>query len=434
MSRKFFIETYGCQMNTAESEALKNELRSSGWTEAEYDKEAQLIVINTCSVRQSAENRIWGRLGYFKSLSEQHEFRLVIIGCMAERLKDELKKKFPVVSDVIDNEHKNKAARILSGTEDDSTSDLTEDYSFFEKYGKVSSTHAMVPVMNGCDNFCSYCIVPYVRGRETSRNDDEIIKEIRQLTAEGVSEITLLGQNVNSFRYRKDSFEINFSALIRRILNDTDVKWLRFTSSNPQDFSDELIELYASEDRLCKYLHLPAQHGSDNVLKNMNRKYTVEQYRTIIRKLRSKITDLSLSTDIMVGFPGETEEDFNKLKDFMNEMRFEDAFTYYYNPREGTAAYKMTDDVPHDVKSKRLSEIIEIHRTTSTDVKLKRIGQETTAVVESISKKDDKMLLGRTDKNSMIVFPGGVDLLNRYVNLSISGLKGSTYTGGLINV
>ena len=180
---------------------------------------------------------------------------------------------------------KTRAARILSGTYE-KISDLSDDYSFFEKYGKVSSTHAMVPVMNGCDNFCSYCIVPYVRGRETSRNDDEIIKEILQLTADGVSEITLLGQNVNSFRYKKNDLVINFSSLIRRILRETDVKWLRFTSSNPQDFTDELIDLYSSEERLCKYLHLPAQHGSDNVLKKMNRKYTVEEYRTIIKKLR----------------------------------------------------------------------------------------------------------------------------------------------------
>jgi tRNA-2-methylthio-N6-dimethylallyladenosine synthase len=284
MNNKFFIETYGCQMNIAESSAVKESLQNSGWLESGIPEDASLIIINTCSVRKTAENRIWGRLGYYKRLRQDSDFKLIVIGCMAERLKDSIKKEFPVVDEVVSNFKKIRIADLIGGNINEIAAEhdtIDETYAFFENHGKITESHSMIPIMNGCDNFCSYCIVPYVRGHEISRDTGDIVKEIIKLNSEGISEITLLGQNVNS--YQKDGF--NFSKLLGKILRETDTKWLRFTSSNPQDFTDELIEVIDAEKRICSFIHLPAQHGSNHILRRMNRKYTVEDYLNIAIKL-----------------------------------------------------------------------------------------------------------------------------------------------------
>lgn len=278
MPGNFYIETYGCQMNTAESGAIVKQLQKAGWHLNETDENTDLVIINTCSVRKTAENRIWGRLGYYKRRKTEHDFKLIVIGCMAERLRDEIINEFPCVDDVISNFKKDRIVSFVSsGIKMDEIAarndSLDESYSFFEKHGKLTESHAMIPIMNGCDNFCSYCIVPYVRGHEISRNVSDIITEIKTLNSEGVSEITLLGQNVNSYRYSvSDSESLDFTGLLKRILQETDTKWLRFTSSNPQDFSNRLVDLIASEPGICSFIHLPAQHGSDKILKRMNRK------------------------------------------------------------------------------------------------------------------------------------------------------------------
>lgn len=435
MAQKFFIETYGCQMNTAESGALAASLIDQGWSEASSDADADLIFINTCSVRKTAENRIWGRLGYFKRQKQEHDFKLVVIGCMAERLKDQIKKEFPVVDAVVSNFKKDQIAQIVSGSERKLASiaaeldEIDETYNFFDKHRSVSGSHAMIPIMNGCDNFCSYCIVPYVRGHEISRNEKDIISEITGLNQSGITEITLLGQNVNSYLYEGQGGRLNFSALLRLIIKETDTKWIRFTSSNPQDFSDELVDLIGLEKRICSFIHLPAQHGSDPVLKRMNRKYTTGEYRTLAHKLKDLDRGISLSTDLMVGFPGETADDFTKMKELMEEVRYEEAFTYYYNPREGTAAYDFDDDVPEEVKLARLSEIIDLHRKIAFEEKSKRIGETVEAVIEGTSKKDSNEILARTERNSMVVYPGKITKLNEYVTIKLKDLKGNTFIG-----
>ena len=418
-------------MNTAESSAVCEDLRGAGWTEAATSEAADLVIINTCSVRKTAEDRIWGRLGYYKKLSETRDFKLIVIGCMAERLKDDIKKEFSVVDHVISNFKKVRISELIGGdlSEISAQKDkIDETYSFFDNHGRLTESHSMIPVMNGCDNYCSYCIVPYVRGHEVSRDLEEILSEIKNLSTGGVSEITLLGQNVNSYRYGNS----DFSDLLYKILNETDVKWLRFTSSNPQDFSDKLIRLIDDSSRICSFIHLPAQHGSDAVLKRMNRKYSSSQYITLARKLKNLPRKISLSSDLMVGFPGESEKDFEKLLALMNEVRFEEAFTYYYNPREGTAAYKMPDDVPHEIKIERLNTIIKLHQKITAEEKSKRIGNIVEAVVEGVSKKDSNEILARTEKNSMVVFPGEIAKSNGYVKIRLKELKGNTFVGEAI--
>jgi tRNA-2-methylthio-N6-dimethylallyladenosine synthase len=423
-------------MNTAESGALASDLIDEGWTEASADTEADLVFINTCSVRKTAENRIWGRLGYYKRQKSEHDFRLVVIGCMAERLKDQIIKEFPVVDAVVSNFKKNQIAGILNGEGPElgkiaaELDDIDETYTFFDKHGSVSESHAMIPVMNGCDNFCSYCIVPYVRGHEISRNEQDVISEIRGLNEGGVSEITLLGQNVNSYNYSSDgNGQINFTALLKKIIKETDTKWIRFTSSNPQDFTDELVDLIGVEKRICSFIHLPAQHGSDSVLKRMNRKYTSGEYRKLALKLKSLDRKIVLSSDLMVGFPGETDADFSKLIELMEDVRFIEAFTYYYNPREGTAAYDFYDDVPEEIKLARLSRIIDLQRKITFEEKTKMIGTSIEAVIEGTSKKDSNEILARTERNSMVVYPGKITKMNDYVTIKLKDLKGNTFIG-----
>jgi len=423
-------------MNTAESGALSSSMIAEGWSEASSDKDADVIFINTCSVRKTAENRIWGRLGYFKRQKQEHDFKLVVIGCMAERLKNQIRKEFPVVDAVISNFKKDQIAGILTEDSDALESiaaeldKIDETYTFFDKHRSITGSHAMIPIMNGCDNFCSYCIVPYVRGHEISRDDGEIISEIINLNNSGISEITLLGQNVNSYSYL-DSGEDknNFSSLLKRIINETETKWIRFTSSNPQDFTDELVGLIADERRICSSIHLPAQHGSDKILSRMNRKYNSAEYIELALKLKNLERKISLSSDLMVGFPGETDDDFKLLIELMEKVRFEEAFTYYYNPREGTAAYDYNDDVPEEIKLARLSEIIDLQRRITFEEKSKRIGNTVEAVIEGTSKKDSNEILARTEKNSMVVYPGKITKLNDYVTIKLKELRGNTFIG-----
>lgn len=433
--RTYYIESYGCQMNLSESAAIASQFDENGWEKALTPEDAAVIIINTCSVRKTAEDRIWGRLGYYKRLKKTNNFRLYILGCMGERLNKEIKIKFPVVDEVISNYQKHKFARIINDAPV-KTKTLTKEkdfgkyYKFFEYHNNISKTHAMVPIMNGCNNYCSYCVVPFVRGKEVSRNGVEILHEILAHQKNGISEITLLGQNVNS--YKREN--INFSKLLSIILKETDIKWFRFTSSNPQDFTDELIELIDENKRLCSFIHLPVQHGSNKILKTMNRKYTSEEYLELVQKLKKLSKDIALSTDLMVGFPGETEKDYEQLIELVEKVRFEEAFTYYYNPREGTAAYSYDDSVPKKLKLERLSKLIKLQRKISLEEKQKRLGKTVEAIAESPSKKDPNKILARTEKNSMVIIPKNNIELGDYINIKLNQIKGNTFLGEEVNV
>jgi tRNA-2-methylthio-N6-dimethylallyladenosine synthase len=432
-AKSYWIETYGCQMNVSESAALENDLFFRGWSAAAKPEDAALVILHTCSVRQTAENRIWGRIGFFKHLKETHPHYLVIMGCMAERLQDSIKKEAPNVDLVVGVNGRSLLAGFLEETQRKEMREefLSEEtFSFSQSYGREGTYTSMVPIMHGCNNFCSYCIVPYVRGREVSRSVGEILAEIGDLERKGVKEITLLGQNVNSY-----SFEgLDFASLLERILRETsDIRWFRFVSSHPKDLSPALIRVIAENERICRHIHLPVQNGSDAVLSRMNRKYTAAQYRRLVSGLKEAVPEVSLTTDILVGFPGETEEDVELTLSLMEEIRFDDAFMYQYNKREGTAASSFPDEVPYKTKIERLSRVIATQKRIAKEIQRDRLGKTVTVLAEGVSKRDKSELLGHTERNEMVVFPGKEDSIGRFFSVRLSALKGRTFKGEVIS-
>lgn len=426
--KRYWLENYGCQMNKAEASAIELELQENGWICAASEYEADIAIINTCSVRKTAENRIWGRIGYYQHLKKTQDIKLAVIGCMAENWKDQLKKKAPAVDFIAGTKGQKLLVQKLIGNYD-GQEDFLEDnkYSFHNSHGTKDAINALIPIMHGCNNFCSYCIVPYVRGREVSRDSDEILNEIQKLVTLGVKDVTLLGQNVNSFN--DASKDVNFAGLLRRIARETGVMRLRFLSSHPKDLTDDIIEVMASEDNICNHLHLPVQHGSTKVLNEMNRRYTKDDYLCLVGKLKTAMPGISLTTDIMVGFPGETEEDVAQLVDLMETVRFSESFTYFYNPREGTKAFDRLDSLPEKLKKERLARIIELQREITHNVFSSRIGTEVEVIAESLSKKSDKEILGRTERSEIVLFPGKKELIGKVLTVKITSLKGQTFFG-----
>jgi len=442
---KFFFETYGCQMNIAESAALALAGRESGWLEASSFEEADLVLINTCSVRATAEQRVFGRLAQYMALKKKRPFTLVVAGCMAERLGEKLKKDF-AVDYVMGTSARSLFPLILESVEKgvaftDAGEKPVFSFSAFHheercKAPSSSPFRGFVPIMHGCNNFCSYCIVPYVRGRELSRDPRSILEEIRLLGKQGVREITLLGQNVNSFRWNDgENGSLGFPGLLRLIASDlageNGVKWVRFLSSHPKDLSDELIEVLAENRVFCRHIHLCVQHGSNRVLSGMNRRYTREQYLDLVRRLRSAMPDLSLSTDILVGFPGETEEDLEATLALMEEVKFLYAYMYHYNPREGTAAFSLPGRISADVKRERLSRVIALQKRHTNDLLKSRIGKKTTILIEGISRKNADELISRTERDEMVVLPGSASLLGSFAQVTLSSLRGKTFRSKL---
>lgn len=425
----FLFETYGCQMNIAESSALERQLLKRGWTQATSPETADMVIINTCSVRITAEDRIFGRIGNYKAIKEVHPLTLIVTGCMAERLHDELKEKFPQVDYVLGNFQKQYFPQIIQATEKGLTlSNLESDstYVFPDSSWEPGTFSTFVPIMHGCDNFCTYCIVPYVRGREVSRNPEDVLKEISELETKNVKEITLLGQNVNSYRYN----EINFPKLLKKISDSvSNIEWIRFISNHPRDVSQELIDVMAKDTKLCHHLHLPVQHGSNKILSAMNRKYTREQYLDLVERIRKSVPDISLTTDILIGFPGETEQDLEDTLDLMKTVRFESAFMYHYNPREGTVAYDLPNRIPDKEKIARLDRVIKLQHSITKELQQQRLGTTTKVLVESISRDNKKELLARTPRDNNVVFEGDSSLIGSFVNVKLDELRGFTYRG-----
>jgi len=462
----YFFETYGCQMNIAESAAIEQLMLARGWTKAECAEYADLVVINTCSVRATAENRIIGRLGWYTGLKALRNcepgaktrslekvvdfvkdgpkpFTLVVTGCMAERLLKTLQKDWPCVDYVVGTYAKQHFGQILDAVEKgEKAGQLRDDekYEFAALSYEQGSFSAFVPIMHGCNNFCTYCIVPYVRGRECSRPVNEIIKEIDVLSSYGVREITLLGQNVNSYFDENGEGEnnpVNFASLLKKIAvhleeSKSSIEWVRFMSSHPKDLSDQVIEVIAKEKRICHHIHLPVQHGSSAVLKRMNRVYTREHYLDLIARVKKMIPDVSLTTDLMMGFPGETEEDLELTLDLMRQIRYEDAFMYYYNPREGTPAVKMPDQIPDDVKKARLQKVIDLQLEITAQEMKKRVGQEVKVLAEYVSRDNPDELLGKTEQDEHVAFKAEKKLIGNFCRVKIESLSGNTFRGTLI--
>lgn len=441
-------------MNESESYSMEQILLQKGWTASESAELADLIIINTCSVRITAENRVLGRLGFYSALKKKKHFFILLIGCMAERLYEDIQKTYPLIDYVVgmferhllpeifdEIEMKKRCDDFLMGREHlkDVKEKPTSGYYFAPLSYHEGAFQSFVPIMNGCNNFCTYCIVPYVRGREVSRPVDEILEEIKVLSSKGVKEITLLGQNVNSYRGRmKDGREIDFPTLLYLVdeeASDKDsIQWIRFVSSHPKDMSKKLIDAISSIERLCKAVHLPIQHGSNRILEKMNRRYTLEHYMKIIEYLREKIPNVALTADILMGFPGETEEDVELTLDMMKKIEFDNAFMYHYNPREGTKAYDFPCRIEEKVKIERLQRIIDLQLAITHKKMMEKIGREVKVLVESFSRNDKSELFGHTEAGEMAVLEGDApkSLIGNFAFVKIKELKGKTFRCCLI--
>lgn len=428
MEKTYLIENYGCQMNLAEAVALRSDLDGRGWVEVSAEEAPSVVILNTCSVRLTAEERIWGRLEELRSRKRRKEFRLILTGCMATRLKEEIGTRCNAVDITVAAVAKSAIPGLLEGDESFSGHYDNGEYHFFTDHGSDSGSRSLLPVMHGCNNFCSYCIVPYLRGREKSRSVDEVVAEVGRHLLRGKKDITLLGQNVNSYRDRST----RFPELLREVAA-MGMKRLRFVTSHPRDFGSDLIDVIASEGAVCNHVHLPVQHGSSRVLGEMNRGYTAQQYLAKIAELREKIPHVAVSTDILVGFPGETNEDFEELMMLMKEVRFNDAYTYLYNPIPGTSAADRKDQIPEEVKKERLSRVINLRQEITRDHLRKRVGDVVEILVEGVSKKNRSEVIGRTEMDERVVFTGTKEQIGQFAYLRVERLNGETLRGEVIS-
>lgn len=427
-------------MNKAESAALEQTLLEFNWESTNDINDANLIIVNTCVVRATAENRAWSRIKQLCSLKKQRSFYLLITGCLAENQKTSIQELAPQVDFVLGNFQKNNFENIVSSISTSNSYDnYTEKpvYQFFSYHGEKGALQAFVPISHGCNNFCTYCIVPYVRGREISRNPAAILQEIDKLAEANIKEITLLGQNVNSYRCSDDTGLVNFAKLLDLVAShcaSTSIKRIRFLTSHPKDLSLEIIQVMKKHDTIAKHLHLCVQHGSNKILKSMNRHYTREQYLDLVRLLKKQIPEITLSTDILIGFPGETDADVLQTIELMNQAQFAYSFMYYYNPRKGTPAATMPEQIPLTVKKQRLSKIIDAQKQLTQTVMKQFLGKSIIVLVEGISKRKTTELLARTEQDFMVCFEGDSSLIGTYCTVDILSLAGNTFNGKLIHV
>ena len=434
MDKFFHIVTYGCQMNVHESEKIAGILSEMGYKSCESPEEADIVVFNTCCIRENAENHAFGNIGMLKKLKAARKDMLIAVGgCLPQQMNkaENLHEKFPYV-DIIFGTHnlhnlrqliekKIKTRKTLIEIED-SEGEICED----DKPLRTSYPNAWVNIMYGCNNFCSYCIVPYVRGRERSRDSHKIIEEVRSLVSEGYKEITLLGQNVNSYKG-----ELTFPQLLKEIA-DIDGKFrLRFMTSHPKDFSPELVEVMAQNPKICHCLHLPVQSGSDAILKAMNRKYTSGQYLEKVEMLKKAIPDCAITTDLIVGFPGETDEDFKATLELAKKVNFASAFTFVYSKREGTVAAKMPNQVPEEVSKARIMELVELINSQTRALSQTYIGKTVEILCEDYDSKRG-MYMGRDEYGRMGYFASQKNLIGQFVNVRIEHANGVSLTGEVV--
>lgn len=430
-----YIETYGCQMNFADTEIVLGVLKKQGYTVAQNPEDADIILLNTCSIRDNAEQRIYGRLGNLKNLkTKKPELVLGILGCMAERLRKDLIEEKKIVDVVVGpDEYRRLPEYIDVAFNGDKGIGVklsrTETYDDIEPH-REDGLSAWISVMRGCDKFCTFCVVPFTRGRERSRSLNSIVKEIEDLSARGFKEVTLLGQNVNSYR----DGENDFADLLAASAKVDPSMRIRFTTSHPQDLSDKLLYTIAEHQNICNYIHLPVQSGSNRILELMNRTYTIEHYLNLIEKAKKIIPGVSFSTDIIAGFPTETWEDHLATLEVMRQVRYDGAYMFKYSPREGTKAYKMGDDVPEEVKTKRLQEIIDLQQQISYEINQNLIGKEEIVLIEGFSRKSNEFLSGRTDTNKVTIIPAQSDIKpGDYVRVKINKATSATLFGEYIS-
>ena len=432
---KYYILTMGCQLNENDSEKLCGMLEKMGYTKTDSQNDANIVVFNTCCVRENAEDRLFGKLGELKRLKESKGTIIAIGGCMMQEkhITNKIKESYPYVDVIFGTHtlHKFSEDVYTAIQEKRKIEDILDiDGEIYEglPIKRSSNIKASVTIMNGCNNFCSYCIVPYVRGRERSRQPRDIIEEVKELAKQGYKEITLLGQNVNSYlrveREKKIKFEeyegVNSFATLLRAVNKIDgIERIRFVSPHPKDFTDDVIEAIAECEKVCKLIHLPLQSGNTKVLKEMNRKYTKEQFLNLVDKMKNKISNLTLSTDIIVGFPGETDEEFEDTLDVVEKVKFEQVYMFIYSRRVGTPGDKMENQIPEEIKHKRFDKLKALVESQIEENNQKYVGTIQKVLVEGESKNNPDMLTGRTDSNKVVIFKGSKDLIGNIIDLKI---------------
>jgi tRNA-2-methylthio-N6-dimethylallyladenosine synthase len=424
---KYYIETWGCQMNEEDSEKLSGLLIPMGYKKTADKQTADIIIFNTCCVRENAEQKADGNIGALKTLKKDNPNLIIAVtGCMMQQegMAKHIITKFPFVDIIIGTHNAYKFPEYLKRIQGGDSSiveiwDKEEDIVEGIPIDRESSIKGFVTIMYGCNNFCTYCIVPYVRGRERSRNPEDIIAEIKTMVAQGYKEITLLGQNVNSYG-KGLSPEINFADLLMRINTIENLERIRFMTSHPKDLSNDVIEAIAEGDKLCEQIHLPVQSGSTNLLNKMNRHYDREQYLELVKNIKNTIPDVGLSTDIIVGFPGETEEDFAQTLSLMEEVRFDLAFMYIYSKRKGTPADEMLDQIPEKVKHERFNRLVEVVNRICAEKNKAYVGKIVEVLVEGFSKNDETKLTGRTRTGKLVNFEGNNKAIGELVSVQIT--------------
>ena len=472
---KYFITTFGCQMNVHESEKLAGALENLGAFPCEKIEDADIIVFNTCAIREGAEDRAIGNIGALKKLKREHPEKIIAVcGCMTQQKEEseKLYKTFPFIDIIFGTKNLEKFENFIKdimkcrqANKKKRINEIEENDYIIENLpiARTSGKNFWVNIIYGCNNFCSYCIVPYVRGREISRPVNEILNELDVLSKMGVLEICLIGQNVNSYhgKIKNPSFnnqsensnnknpstssdftnevqnpdDVTFAELLQLIANhlkktNSSIKWVRFMSSHPKDLTDDVIDVIAREKVLCRHIHLPVQHGSNAILQKMNRRYTREHYLALVEKIKSKIPEVSLTTDIMMGFPGETEQDVLDTLDLMEKVCYESAMMYFYNPREGTPAAKM-EQLPVEVRKERLQRVIDLQLEHTHRQMSARVGKIVQVLVEGVSRDDKTELLGQTEQHEKVAFKAEKSCIGHFVNVKLTELSGNTFRGEL---
>ncbi len=427
----FHISTYGCQMNLADSSTLGMVLVSRGYKRVADEEDADLVVLNTCSVRERAEERIFGRLGELYNLKRRKpDMKIAVVGCMAQRLGKDLIRQVPHVDYVLGTDRLFELPDVIEGIEGTRTVMTAFGHENIDGIQPIRENEfsGFVTISRGCDNYCTYCIVPYVRGREVSHSTQHIVDAVQQMTAEGVVEVTLLGQNVNSYRYG----EVDFPQLLRIVARETDIPRLRFMTSHPKDFSEALVDVLAGEPKIMPHIHLPLQSGSNAVLEKMGRKYSYEHYLKIIECIRSRLDDVSITTDLMVGFPSETVDDYEQTLAAVRQIRYDSAYMYRYSVRPGTSAAGCVDDVSEDEKIRRLTRLIEIQQNISTEENQREIGRVRFGVVEGYSRRSREFARARTENNKIVLFRTDRLELGAVVPVRIKAADAFTLHGDLV--
>ncbi|MFL2983135.1 MAG: tRNA (N6-isopentenyl adenosine(37)-C2)-methylthiotransferase MiaB [Candidatus Neomarinimicrobiota bacterium] len=434
MNKTYYIETYGCQMNVSDSELVEKILIDQGYEKSKSIQDADAIFINTCSIREHAEDKVHSQLGRYDIIKQKKPSVLIgVLGCMAQSLKNEILENKPYVDIILGPDAYRRLPDLLNRERMIDNSLVDTKLSRYEVYDDLfplrdNGINAWISIMRGCDKFCTFCIVPFTRGRERSRSLLSIIKEINKAVEEGYKEVTLLGQNVNSYKYE----QYTFPQLLEKIANIPNLERIRYTSPHPQDINDELLQIMSKYDNICNYVHLPLQAGSNKVLKRMNRTYSKEHFLNLTNKIRNILPNVGISTDIIVGFPGESDADFNETLSLMKQVEFDSAFNFKYSVRRGTKASEYEDQVPEEIKKERLQRVINLQKEHTFSRNIKLVGTTQEVLVEKESKMSKNHWAGRTDANKWVIFDKKNVKINDIISVKITEARGITLHGHLI--